>query len=43
LADEDIIEEILGGGTGGVKTNKDIWKLEDEKMQELMAEMERVG
>jgi hypothetical protein len=44
MGDADIIDEILGGaGSGGVRSNADIDRLEDAKIRELMAEFERKG
>ena len=50
LGDEEIMQQILGGGGGGgqgssedIKSNKDVWRVEEEKMKELMEEMQRMG
>ena len=49
LGDEEIMQQILGGGGGGgqgsedIKNNKDLWRVEEEKMNELMLEMQRMG
>jgi hypothetical protein len=47
MADEDIMEEIISGASGGkgrgVKTNKDIWELEEQKIEELMQMMRKAG
>ena len=48
LGDEEIMQQILGGGSGGqgsedIKNNKDLWRVEEEKMNELMLEMQRMG
>ena len=48
LGDEEIMQQILGGGGGGqgsedIKNNKDLWRVEEEKMNELMLEMQRRG
>ena len=47
LGDEEIMQQILGGGGQGssedIKSNKDVWRVEEEKMKELMEEMQRMG
>ena len=47
LGDEEIMQQILGGGGGqgseDIKNNKDLWRVEEEKMNELMMEMQRRG
>jgi hypothetical protein len=47
LGDEEIMQQILGGGaqesSEDIKSNKDVWRVEEEKMRELMEEMERRG
>jgi hypothetical protein len=48
LGDEEIMQQILGSGSGGqgsedIKNNKDLWRVEEEKMNELMLEMQRMG
>jgi hypothetical protein len=48
LGDEEIMQQILGGGGGqgsseDIKSNKDVWRVEEEKMTELMEEMQRMG
>jgi hypothetical protein len=39
------MQQILGGGQGSedIKNNKDLWRVEEEKMNELMLEMQRMG
>ena len=46
LGDEEIMQQILGGdgqGSEDIKNNKDLWRVEEEKMNELMLEMQRMG
>ena len=43
LGDEEIMEQIISGRAKGVKTNMDVWELEDQKINELMQEMQKKG